>query len=100
MVVCDADVLTVVLSALGDNLNDTVGTLVTKECHGSGILQDGHMIHFLWTYCGDIALHTIDEDKRCTGAQALQSSDVESRILLEIGTSTLERDESVALSEN
>ena len=89
VVVSDTDVLAVVLTTLRGDENGTVGTLITIEGHGCSILQDTDMVDLVGTDEAQIALHTVDENQRCAGAQTLQATYVERGVLLEVSTRSL-----------
>ena len=90
MVVGDTDILGVILTTLGGDQDGTVGTLIAIEGNGGSILEDTDVIDLVGTDETDITLHTVDENQRGAGAQALEAADVERGILLEVGARSLQ----------
>ena len=100
VVVADTDVLRVILTTLGGDQDSTVGALVAIECHGGSVLQDADVVDLLRADKAHVALDTVHQDEGRTGAQALQTTDVECRVLFEVGSRSLQGDQSVALAED
>ena len=86
MVVGDTDFVRVILTTLGGNQNSTIGALVAVECHSSSILQDTYMVNLLRADNIHVALNTVHQYEWCIGAQALQATNVERGVLLEVGS--------------
>ena len=89
MVVSKLDFVGLVLTTLGHDVNHTVGSLVTIESCCSSILQHVNILYFLRRKISDVTLDTIHQNQRRRTIKALQTSNIEGRLVRGIVTCAL-----------
>ena len=85
---------------LGCDKDSTIGTFVTIKGCGCSVLKDAYALDIVGNYIVDITLHSINEDERRATAETLQATYVEGWVGYGIKTGTLQRNETIALSDD
>ena len=99
VVVGEFDFVAVVLASLGDDIDGTVGTLVSVECSCGGILEHSDALHLFGRDVGDVALNAVDEEQGRRTVEALQAANEEGGLVGGVVAAALQRGQAEHLAE-